>query len=110
MEQVAASPYAIGFLGFSPYQDNEGQVRALSLNHISPWQAGEDPAYPLLRPVMLYTTAQTLQSQPQLAAFLNFFLMNIDEGLDDAGQFSLGTEELNQAKAAWLQALGYEVP
>lgn len=110
MKQVSASPYAIGLVGLSLLQESPSQVRALDLNHISPWDAGEGTDYPLLRPVMLYTTAQTLKSKPHVAAFLNYFLTNIGEGLNEAGEFPLSTQELNQAKAVWLKALGYRVP
>ena len=66
-------------------------------------EAGE---YKLARPLFIYSDAKIMADKPQVADFINFYLTNVDEVISDVGYFPASAEALNQAKQAWLDAMG----
>ncbi len=46
-----------------------------------------------------------MQAKPQVAAFINFFLMNVNDVIEEVGYFPASTTALNQAKQNWLDAM-----
>ena len=47
-----------------------------------------------------------MNGKPQVAAYLNFVLTNVDDVITDVGYFRASDEALNASKAAWLEAMG----
>ncbi len=108
---VASSPYAIGYFGFAYYLSNRERLRAVPIEGVEPSaQAVEAGAYPLARPLLLYSDTGIMQKKPQVAAFLNFCLTYVHEEVQEVGYFPPSREALNAAKANWLKAMGLEVP
>jgi ABC-type phosphate transport system substrate-binding protein len=54
----------------------------------------------------MYSDAGVMNSKPQVAAFLNFVLSNIDQVVLEVGYFPASTESLSASKTAWLEAMG----
>ena len=54
----------------------------------------------------MYSDAGVLASKPQVAAFLNFVLSNVNDLVIDVGYFPASDEALDAARAAWLEAVG----
>ena len=107
VQGVEGSPYAIGFFGFAYYQENAGLLKTVSINGIVPnEQTAEDNSYPLSRPLFLYSTAQIMQEKPQVAAYLYFFLANVNEEILDVGYFPASQVALEEAFNTWQQAVG----
>ncbi|MGC8825470.1 MAG: PstS family phosphate ABC transporter substrate-binding protein, partial [Anaerolineae bacterium] len=107
VQGVLGSPYAISFFGFAYYHENQGKLRALTINGVEPNEStAESGKYPLARPLFLYSDAKIMQEKPQVAAFLNFFLTHVNEEILDVGYFPASQEALDQAKKAWLTAMG----
>ena len=105
VQGVEGSPYAIGFFGYAYYEENADKLRALSIEGVEPTQATVDAAeYPLARPLYMYTTATIMQSKPQVAAFLNFLLTNVDDEIIDVGYFPAPDSALEEAGMKWLDA------
>ena len=69
-------------------------------------QTAEDNTYPLSRPLFIYSDAGVMQSKPQVAAFINFYLTHVNEEVRDVGYFPASEEALNTAKQNWLNAMG----
>ena len=46
-----------------------------------------------------------MQSKPQVAGYINFFLTFVNEEIGDVGYFPASDEALAQAKQAWLDAI-----
>ena len=79
VEGVAGDPNALGYFGFSYYQNNQERVRALSID------GGDGPVeptvetiasgeYPLSRPLFIYVSVQALEENPALEEFVTFYL------------------------------------
>lgn len=104
---VLGSPYAVGFFGYAFYEESRGQLRTVAIDGIEPSPAAVDTgAYPLARPLSLYTTAGIMQQKPQVAAFINYFLTHVNEEILDVGYFPAGDAVLNAARQRWLEAIG----
>jgi len=107
VQGVEGSPYAIGYFGYAYYQENTDKLNVLSINGVAPNdETVETGKYPLARPLFLYSTAKIMAEKPQVAAFINFYLTYVNEEVKSVGYFPLGAETLNQAKIAWLDAMG----
>jgi phosphate transport system substrate-binding protein len=46
-----------------------------------------------------------MQSKPQVAAFINFYLTYVNEEINDVGYFPASAEALDAARQAWLDAM-----
>jgi phosphate transport system substrate-binding protein len=106
VQGVLGSPYAIGFFGFAYYQENAGQLTALSIDGVTPAaETTESGEYPLARPLFIYSDASILQSKPQVAAFINFFLTYVNDEILDVGYFPASDAALEEAMQFWLDAV-----
>jgi phosphate transport system substrate-binding protein len=104
---VMGSPYAIGFFGFAFYQENMQKLRAVAIEGVTPdAETAESGAYPLSRPLFLYSDASIMRAKPQVAAFLNFFLTYVDEEILDVGYFPVSAATLDAGRKKWLEAMG----
>ena len=102
---VEGSPYAIGYFGFAYFAENQGALKAVSVNGVSPsFETAESGEYKLARPLFIYSDAAIMQSKPQVAAFVNFFLTFVNEEIQAVGYFPASAEALDAAKQAWLDA------
>lgn len=106
VQGVEGSPYAIGYFGYAYYNEQSDRLTALSLDGIAPsFDTAESGEYPLSRPLYIYSDATILKEKPQVAAFINYFLSNVDDVIQEVGYFPASEEALNAAKQAWLDAM-----
>ena len=105
VQGVLGSPYAIGFFGYAYYAENADAMTILSIESVEPTRENVDAAmYPLARPLYIYSTADIMAEKPQVAAFINFYLTNVNDEVVDVGYFPASPNDLNSAKQAWLGA------
>ena len=106
VQGITGSPYAVGFFGYAYYQENADALKILSLEGIEASAENVDNgSYPLARPLFLYSDASIIQDKPQVAAFLNFFLSNVNEEIGAVGYFPANQAVLDGARAALADAL-----
>ncbi|MBN1265374.1 MAG: PstS family phosphate ABC transporter substrate-binding protein [Anaerolineales bacterium] len=107
VQGVQGSPYAIGFFGFAYYQENADTLEVLSLDGTAPTaETAESGEYPISRPLYIYSDAAILQEKPQAAAFIYFYLTNVNDEILDVGYFPASDESLNEALETWRAAVG----
>lgn len=107
VQGVEGSPYAIGYFGYAYYAENSGALKALSIEGIEPTQETVDAGeYPLARPLFIYSDASILNEKPQVAAFIYFYLANVNDNVIDVGYFPAPATELEAALEAWTSAVG----
>jgi len=105
VQGVEGSPYAIGYFGYAYFNENQGALKALSINGVAPTaETAENGEYPLARPLFIYSDASIMQSKPQVAAFINYFLTYVNEEILDVGYFPASQASLDEAKQNWLDA------
>lgn len=105
VQGVEGSPYAIGYFGYAYFNENQGKLKALSIDGIEPTaETAENGKYPLARPLFIYSDAKIMEEKPQVAWFINFYLTYVDEEISDVGYFPASTAAIDTAKQAWLDA------
>lgn len=107
VQGVVGSPYAIGYFGYAYYVENQDTLKALALEGVEPSQDAVDAAtYPLARPLYIYSDAEIMQEKPQVAAFIYFYLSNLEDNIVDVGYFPAPAADLDAAMNAWKTAVG----
>lgn len=106
---VEGSEYAIGYFGFAYYQENQDKLRAVNIEGVAPnAESAETGTYPLARPLYIYSDATIIQTKPQVAAFINYYLTNVNSQLGteegQIGYFPVSSDALNLDKLELLIA------
>ncbi len=103
VQGVEGSPFAIGYFGYAYYIENTSRLRAVALEDVEPTVSAVDAGtYMLARPLFLYTDAGILAAKPQVAAFLNYTLTNIQDFVARVGYFQAPPRALRLAKLLLL--------
>lgn len=106
VQGVEGSEYAIGFFGYAYYQENAALLGILNIDGVEPnFDTVEGGTYSLARPLFIYSDATIIVEKPQVGAFINFYLTNVDEEIEAIGYFPASDEALNAAKGALLEAM-----
>ena len=132
VEGIQGTEGAIGFFGFAYYVQNEDTLDAIAIaddvtndddgNFViiaeEEWEAegieyvvpsretAESGEYMLSRPLFIYSDASILAEKAHVAAFINYYLSNAPEVVEEEGYFPISTEALNASKMLWLEAMG----
>ena len=102
---VTGSPGGMGYFGFSYFQENEGSLKALEVDAgegcVAPSvETAQDDTYtPLSRPLFIYPSGQALK-QPEVKAFVDYYLDNVNSIAESVGYIPLTEEQLQQSKDA----------
>ena len=115
VQGVAGSPYAVAFFGYAYYRENKEELNILTIEGIQPTpdSVGRAQAdsiadnialggYPLARPLLIYSDAIIMRSRPQVAAYIAYFLHNVDDVIDEVGYFQTN---LDTAERTWLEVM-----
>ncbi len=106
VQGVEGSPYAIGYFGFAYFNENKGKLQALTVGGIAPDEkTAEDGTYKLSRPLFIYSDAKILQDKPQVAAFINFYLKEVNNEILSVGYFPASQALIDEALATWKASL-----
>lgn len=81
IQGVAGAKGAIGFLGLSYVEENEGVIVAASVNGVKPSvETVQDGSYtPLARPLFIYVNNASYTEKPQVKAFVDYYVENAVE-------------------------------
>ncbi len=104
---IKRNPYAIGFFGYAYYLASADDLRILSLDGIAPSaSAVEAGSYALSRPLFLYSDADIMRADPQVADFISYTLANVNSVIVDVGYFQASVEAMAAARNQWIRATG----
>jgi phosphate transport system substrate-binding protein len=107
VQGVLGSPYAVGYFGYAYYNENADVLHIASIEGVSPTaETVEDGSYALARPLFMYSDASILQSKPQVAAFIHFYLTYVNEEIVDVGYFPASEAALQTAWDNFWAAVG----
>jgi phosphate transport system substrate-binding protein len=102
---VEGAPGGMGYAGFSYYTENEGKLKALEVDAgkgcVGPSvETAQDGSYtPLSRPLLIYPSDAALK-KPEIKAFVDYYLDNVNDIAEAVGFIPLTEEQLEGAKAA----------
>jgi len=105
VQGVAGDKFAIGYFGYAYYNENKDTLKALAVNEVEPSQSNVDAGtYPLSRPLFMYSDAKIMQDKPQVAAFIAFYLQNVNDNILDVGYFPAPSKALYSSWGALYAA------
>jgi phosphate transport system substrate-binding protein len=101
---VAGAPGGMGYFGFSFYNENQEQLKALQIDggdgciepSVETVQAGTYT--PLARPLFIYPSAAALE-RPEFDAFLEYYLDNVNQIAEQVGFIGLTEQQLSESKS-----------
>jgi len=102
---VEGSPGGMGYAGYSFYQENEGDLKALEVDNgkgcVPPSvETAQDGSYaPLSRPLFMYPSDAALK-KPEVKAFITYYLENVNSVAESLGFVPLTEEQLEESEAA----------
>jgi phosphate transport system substrate-binding protein len=106
VQGVEGSPYAVAFFGYAYYSENADKLNVLSIDGVAPTQETvDDNTYAISRPLFIYSDATILKEKSQVAAFIYFFLTEVNNEIDDVGYFPANDSVLSGAMDAWEAAV-----
>ncbi len=99
VQGVSGDPNALGYFGFGYFEQNQQQLKALTVDSIAPnaetIQSGE---YPLSRPLFIYVSTQALEENPSVQDFVNFYLENLNQFVEQAQYVPLSDTGAQEAR------------
>ena len=99
VQGVSGDPNALGYFGFGYFEQNQQQLKALTVNGIAPnaetIQSGE---YPLSRPLFIYVSTQALEENSSVQEFVNFYLENLNQFVEQAQYVPLSDAGAQEAR------------
>jgi phosphate transport system substrate-binding protein len=111
VQGIADDPYAIGYFGFAYYQDNQERLNVVAIDPgtgeaISPMEETvSDGSYPLARPLFIYSSSSIMQAQPQVAAFIDYYLVHVPEFIEEVGYFPISPDTLEESRQKFRDAM-----
>ena len=106
VQGVEGDKYAIGYFGYAYFAENQGALKALHVNDVEPSEANvNNGSYPLARPLFIYSDAKIMQEKPQVAAFIAFYLSQLDDNILDVGYFPAPKSAIYSSWGAWYASV-----
>ncbi len=108
VQAVAGDKGALGYFGFSYFEENQDKLRAVEIDGgsgcVAPSpEATQDGTYtPLSRPLFIYAKKESFQ-RPEVQAFVSYYLDNID-AIAEAALFIPPTQEERDTAKATVEA------
>ena len=102
---VQGAPGGMGYFGYSFYQENAGALKALEVDGgngcvpPSAETAQNDEYVPLSRPLLIYPSSESLE-RPEVKAFLDYYLENVNQLAEPLGFIPLTEAQLKASQDA----------
>lgn len=96
---IRTNEFGVGFFGYSYYINNADDLNVVTIDGVEPnRETVDDTSYLLSRPLFIYVNEQSLLERDEVAAFVNFYLTNVDDVIEDVGYFPEPQEDLDAAQ------------
>lgn len=112
VQGVAGSPNALGYFGYTYFEENAGDLRAVKVDSgegcVAPSaDTAADGSYaPLSRPLFIYVSKASYEQKPQVAAFVDFYVANNQRIAKAAQYIPLNDEQVADLEAALADLKG----
>lgn len=104
VQGVAGNQNALGYFGLAFYENNQDQLKLLSVDGVEPTadtiSSGE---YPISRPLFIYVNANKLQDKQILQDFVSFYLEegNLDQFITETGYIALPDSTVSETRTQY---------
>ncbi len=106
MQGVSGSKRALGYFGFTYYEENTDKLKVVKVDGgagcVEPSVAtAQDGSYkPLSRPLFIYVSDKAV-AKPQVKGYVDFFVENIDEAVKEAKFVPLTDQQKTTLKSEY---------
>ena len=100
VQGVGGSPNALGYFGFSYYEENQDTLKAVEIDSgdgcVAPSvEAAQDGSYtPLARPLFIYVGNKAYTDKPEVAEFVDFYVGNVNDVAETAQFIPLNEDQV----------------
>ena len=99
VQGVAGDPNALGYFGLSYYLQNQRQLKGLTVEGVVPSaETAQSGEYPLARPLFIYVSTQALEENPSIEEFVNFYLENVNQFVEQVQYVPLPESGVQEAR------------
>ena len=99
VQGVAGDPNALGYFGLSYYLQNQQQLKGLTVEGVVPSaETAQSGEYPLARPLFIYVSTQALEENPSIEEFVNFYLENLNQFVEQVQYVPLPEGGVQEAR------------
>lgn len=104
VQGVAGDKFGLGFFGLAYYEENADKLKMVAVDGgegcVEPsTETVSDGSYaPLSRPLFVYVNSSSIQNNPKVVDFMNFYLNEAPSLLKDVGYVPLTPEEYKEQK------------
>nr|MBO2503085.1 phosphate ABC transporter substrate-binding protein PstS family protein [Thermoanaerobacterales bacterium] len=105
---VESSPTSLGWVGFAYAEEAGDTVRTIPIAAEPGGECVEptpetisDGSYPLSRPLFIYVNTAKAQENAALADFVDFYLENLTELVEEGGYVTLPDDQVEATREAW---------
>lgn len=112
VQGVAGDKYGLGFFGLAYYEENQNKLKMVPVDGgegcIEPtMETVSNGTYaPLSRPLFIYVNSSSIQNNPNVVDFINFYLDEAPSLLKDVGYVPLTADEYKEQKANFKAFVG----
>jgi phosphate transport system substrate-binding protein len=102
VQGVSGDPNALGYFGFSYYENNQDTLKDLAVDGVEPnTETIRSGKYPLSRPLLIYVSTQALKEDKAVEPFVNFYLDNLDQYVEQARYVTLPSSIEQESRKQW---------
>jgi phosphate binding protein len=102
---VEGSQYAVAYFGYAYYIEERSRLKALGYEGVIPSdRTVTNGSYKFARPLFVITTAKIMKEKPQVGAFMNYYLTNVDKLIKPVGYFPNTTAKSTEMRTAFINA------
>jgi phosphate transport system substrate-binding protein len=105
---IEASPTSLGWVGFAFAEEAGDSVREIAISAEPGGECVEpsaetisDNSYPLSRPLFIYVNTANAEETPALADFVDFYLENLTEFVEEGGYVTMPDDQVEATSTAW---------
>jgi phosphate transport system substrate-binding protein len=99
VQGVSGDPNALGYFGLSYFQQNRNQLKGLAVEGVEPSvETARSGEYPLSRPLFIYVSTQALEENPSVEEFVNFYLENVNQFVEQVQYVPLPDSAVQEAR------------
>jgi len=99
VQGVSGDPNALGYFGFSYFEQNQQRLKALTVNGVAPSvETAQSGEYPLSRPLFIYVSTQALEGDPSVEEFVSYYLENLNQFVEQAQYAPLSDPAIQEAR------------
>jgi phosphate transport system substrate-binding protein len=112
VQGVSGSPNALGYFGYTYFEENADSLKAIAIDSgdgcVEPSaETAQDGSYtPLARPLFIYVANKAYAEKPQVSAFVDYYVENVNQIAEAAQYIALNEEQAGELESSLSKLQG----